>query len=144
MYERNELECLFADKHHIDVKDDWLLRVQSSPFFKAKEKYGFDISSSVCISKRQIKTIQEKADSGLTMIHFWLNWGDQMRFDTLALETNSLYSVQSRLLSRCMECGKSFVKSLKDGDYLPYDDAEDDDVWIIDAGKLFNNLKVEV
>lgn len=141
--ERNELDHVFADKHNIDIKGDWLLRVQSSPFFKAKEKYGFDISSSVYLSKRQIKTIQEKADSGLTMIHFWLNWGDQMRFDTLALETNSVYSVQSRLLSRCMECGETFAKTLKDGGYLPYDDAEDDDVWIINVSK-FNNLKVEV
>ena len=144
MYERNELECLFADKHHIDTKGDWLLRVQSNPFFIAKRKYGYGIESSICISKRQLQGLEEKADCGRTIIYFWLNWGDQMRFDTLALETNSLYSVQSRLLSRCMECGKSFVKSLKDGDYLPYDDAEDDDVWIIDAGKLFNNLKVEV
>jgi hypothetical protein len=42
-----------------------------------------------------------------------------------------------------MECGETFAKTLKDGGYLPYDDAEDDDVWIINVSK-FNNLKVEV
>ena len=143
MYERNELECLFADKHHIDTKDDWLLRVQSNPFFIAKQKLGYDIESSIFISKRQLKELVQKADCERTIIYFWLNWGDQMRFDILAKEVNAVYPISITDLTNVLETGKSLAKNFKDGEPLSYTDAEDDDVWIIDASKFYNP-KVEV
>tara|TARA_R100001244_G_scaffold70064_1_gene56979 strand:- start:21 stop:452 length:432 start_codon:yes stop_codon:yes gene_type:complete len=143
MYERNELECLFADKHNIDAKGDWLLRVQSNPFFIAKQKLGYDIESSIFISKRQLKELVQKADCGRTIIYFWLNWGDQMRFDILAKEVNAVYPISITDLTNVLETGKSLAKNFKDGEPLSYTDAEDDDVWIIDASKFYNP-KVEV
>lgn len=143
MYERNKLECLFADKHDIDAKGDWLLRVQSNPFFTAKQKLGYDVESSIYISKRQLKGLEEKADCGRTIIYFWLNWGDQMRFDILAKEANAVYPIFIADLIDLLQCGKSLAKNLEDGEPLSYSDAEDDDVWIIDASK-FRNPKVEV
>ena len=142
MYERNELECLFADKHNIDAKGDWLLRVQSSPFFIAKRKLGYDVESSIYISKRQLKGLEEKADCGSTIIYFWLNWGDQMRFGILAKEVNAVYPISIADLINLLECGKSLAKNFEDGEPLSYSGAEDDDVWIIDASK-FRNPKVE-
>ena len=89
MYDRNELEKIFIKKKGVS-DGDWLLRVQSSPFFVA-DRYGFDLKSSIIISKESIAEFVENADSDDTRVYFWLNWGDQIRFGVLAEEVNEVY-----------------------------------------------------
>ena len=57
MYDRNELEKIFIKKKGVS-DGDWLLRVQSSPFFVA-DRYGFDLKSSIIISKESIAEFVE-------------------------------------------------------------------------------------
>ena len=89
MYDRNELEKVFIKKKGVS-DGDWLLRVQSSPFFVA-DRYVFDLKSSIIMSRGSIAELTEAADSDDTRVYFWLNWGDQMRFSVLAEEVNEVY-----------------------------------------------------
>ena len=102
MYDRNELEKVFIKKKGVS-DGDWLLRVQSSPFFVA-DRYGFDLKSSIIISKASIAELAENADSDDTRIYFWLNWGDQIRFGVLAEEVNEVYYTTVGILQTETDC----------------------------------------
>lgn len=107
MYDRNELEKIFIKKKRVS-DGDWLLRVQSSPFFVA-DRYGFDLKSSIIISKESIAEFVESADSDDTRIYFWLNWGDQIRFGVLAEEVNEVYYTTVGKLPLTDHNGKRWV-----------------------------------
>tara|TARA_Y100000593_G_scaffold68790_1_gene126371 strand:+ start:218 stop:724 length:507 start_codon:yes stop_codon:yes gene_type:complete len=116
MYDRNELEKIFIKKKGVS-DGDWLLRVQSSPFFVA-DRYGFDLKSSIIISKDSITEFVENADSDDTRIYFWLNWGDQIRFGVLAEEVNEVYYTTVRILRTETDCNynSNYFKKFDDKD----------------------------
>ena len=116
MYDRNELEKVFIKKNGLS-DGDWLLRVQSSPFFVA-DRYGFDLKSSIIISKGSIAELTEAADSDDTRVYFWLNWGDQMRFGVLAEEVNEVYYTTVRKLRTETDCSynSNYFKKFDDKD----------------------------
>ena len=116
MYDRNELEKIFIKKKGVS-DGDWLLRVQSSPFFVA-DRYGFDLKSSIIISKGSIAELTEAADSDDTRVYFWLNWGDQMRFGVLAEEVNEVYYTTVRKLRTETDCSynSNYFKKFDDKD----------------------------
>ena len=116
MYDRNELEKVFIKKKGLS-DGDWLLRVQSSPFFVA-DRYGFDLKSSIIISKGSIAELSEAADSDDTRVYFWLNWGDQMRFGVLAEEVNEVYYTTVRKLRTETDCSynSNYFKKFDDKD----------------------------
>ena len=116
MYDRNELEKIFTKKKGVS-DGDWLLRVQSSPFFVA-DRYGFDLKSSIIISKDSITEFVENADSDDTRIYFWLNWGDQIRFGVLAEEVNEVYYTTVRILRTETDCNynSNYFKKFDDKD----------------------------
>ena len=116
MYDRNELEKVFIKKKGLS-DGDWLLRVQSSPFFVA-DRYGFDLKSSIIISKGSIAELTEAADSDDTRVYFWLNWGDQMRFGVLAEEVNEVYYTTVRKLRTETDCSynSNYFKKFDDKD----------------------------
>ena len=116
MYDRNELEKIFIKKKRVS-DGDWLLRVQSSPFFVA-DRYGFDLKSSIIISKDSITEFVENADSDDTRIYFWLNWGDQIRFGVLAEEVNEVYYTTVRILRTETDCNynSNYFKKFDDKD----------------------------
>ena len=116
MYDRNELEKIFIKKKGVS-DGDWLLRVQSSPFFVA-DRYGFDLKSSIIISTDSITEFVENADSDDTRIYFWLNWGDQIRFGVLAEEVNEVYYTTVRILRTETDCNynSNYFKKFDDKD----------------------------
>ena len=116
MYDRNELEKIFIKKKGVS-DGDWLLRVQSSPFFVA-DRYGFDLKSSIIISKESIAEFVENADSDDTRVYFWLNWGDQIRFGVLAEEVNEVYYTTVGKLQTETDCSynANYFKKFDDKD----------------------------
>lgn len=116
MYDRNELEKIFIKKKGVS-DGDWLLRVQSSPFFVA-DRYGFDLKSSIIISKGSIAEFVENAGSDDTRVYFWLNWGDQIRFGVLAEEVNEVYYTTVGKLQTETDCSynANYFKQFDDKD----------------------------
>ena len=116
MYDRNELEKIFIKKKGVS-DGDWLLRVQSSPFFVA-DRYGFDLKSSIIMSKGSIAELTEAADSDDTRVYFWLNWGDQIRFGVLAEEVNEIYYTNVGTLRTETDCdyNSNYFKKFDDKD----------------------------
>jgi len=116
MYDRNELEKIFIKKKGVS-DGDWLLRVQSTPFFVA-DRYGFDLKSSIIMSKGSIAELAEAADSDDTRVYFWLNWGDQIRFGVLAEEVNEVYYTTVGTLQTETDCSynANYFKKFDDKD----------------------------
>ena len=116
MYDRNEYEKIFIKKKGVS-DGDWLLRVQSSPFFVA-DRYGFDLKSSIIMSKGSIAELTEAADSDDTRVYFWLNWGDQIRFGVLAEEVNEIYYTNVGTLRTETDCdyNSNYFKKFDDKD----------------------------
>ena len=116
MYDRNELEKIFIKKKVVS-DGDWLLRVQSTPFFVA-DRYGFDLKSSIIMSKGSIAELAEAADSDDTRVYFWLNWGDQIRFGVLAEEVNEVYYTTVGTLQTETDCSynANYFKKFDDKD----------------------------
>ena len=93
------------------------MRVQSSPFFIA-DRYGFDLKSSIIMSKGSIAELTEAADSDDTRVYFWLNWGDQIRFGVLAEEVNEIYYTTVGTLRTETDCdyNSNYFKKFDDKD----------------------------
>ena len=78
MYDRDELEKVFIKKKGVS-DGDWLLRVQSTPFFVA-DRYGFDLKSSIIISKGSIAEFVENQAIQDLVCELGIEWSQGYHF----------------------------------------------------------------